>query len=326
MALIKCETLERYTFFFAIYGIYRPSSVLEGLFLEVSMKNLLRLSDLSVDEINEMLDLALACGQGKYDNYLQDKIVANCFFEPSTRTQYSFNTAQLKLGMKVISFNATNSSMKKGESFYDTVKTFESFGIDGIVIRDVKDRYYEELTNINIPIINAGDGSGDHPSQSLLDLLTIRNEFNKFEGLKIAIVGDIKHSRVAHTNIEVMERLGMECYVSGPKEYREDGYNFIEFDKAIEEMDIIMLLRVQHERHEHDMEMSLEEYHQEYGLNSKRVARMKPNAIIMHPAPFNRNVEIADDVVECEKSRIFTQIHNGVLARMAIMLKTVGGM
>ena len=269
------------------------------------MKNLFRLKDLTTKEINDLLDLANECKTGKYDNYLNNKIVANCFFEPSTRTQYSFNTAQLKLGMKVISFNAENSSLKKGETFYDTIKTFESFGIDGIVIRSRENRYYEQLKNISISIINAGDGSCDHPSQSLLDLLTIRNEFGHFEGLKIAIVGDIKYSRVAHTNIEVMERLGMDCYVSGPEEYREEGYKFIDFDQAVEQMDIIMLLRVQHERHEQSMQISVEDYHKYYGLNMERVNRMKDHAIIMHPAPFNRNVEIADDVVECEKSRIF---------------------
>ncbi len=290
------------------------------------MENLFRLKDLTVEEINDILDLANQCKKGKYDNYLQDKIIANCFFEPSTRTQYSFNTAQLKLGMKVISFNSENSSLKKGETFYDTLKTFESFQIDGLVIRDRKDHYYDELTNINIPILNAGDGASDHPTQSLLDLLTIRNEFGHFEGLKIAIVGDIKYSRVAHSNIEVMERLGMECYVSGPEEYREEGYKFIDFDEAIEKMDIIMLLRVQHERHEEKMKISTEEYHQRYGLTMDRVNKMPEHAIIMHPAPFNRMVEIADDVVECSKSRIFKQIENGVLVRMAVILKTIGGL
>lgn len=290
------------------------------------MKNLFRLKDLTVEEINDILDLANQCKEGKYDNYLKDKIIANCFFEPSTRTQYSFNTAQLKLGMKVISFNSENSSLKKGETFYDTLKTFESFQIDGLVIRDRKDHYYDELTNINIPILNAGDGASDHPTQSLLDLLTIRNEFGHFEGLKIAIVGDIKYSRVAHSNIEVMERLGMECYVSGPEEYREEGYKFIDFDEAIEKMDIIMLLRVQHERHEEKMKISTEEYHQRYGLTMDRVNKMPEHAIIMHPAPFNRMVEIADDVVECPKSRIFKQIENGVLVRMAVILKTIGGL
>lgn len=289
------------------------------------MKNLLNLKELSIEEIQSILDLAIECKNGTHNQSLKNKIIANCFFEPSTRTQYSFNTAELKLGMDVISFNPSSSSLNKGESFYDTIKTFESFGIDGIVIRHVEDRYYEQLQNINIPILNAGDGAGDHPTQSLLDLLTIREEFGHFEELKIAIVGDISHSRVAHTNIEVMERLGMKCYVSGPEEYREKGYRFIDFDKAVEEMDIIMLLRVQHERHKNKMQISPQDYRKYYGLNMNRVNRMKDRAIIMHPAPFNRKAEIEDDVVECFKSRIFPQITNGVFVRMAVLLKTVGG-
>lgn len=289
------------------------------------MKDCLRLKDFHIEEILKLLEVAEACRQGEYKEALQGKIVANLFFEPSTRTQYSFNTAEEKLGCKVINFNAQASSMQKGESFYDTVKTFESLGIDALVIRDRQDEYYKPLIGkIKCPILNAGDGSMDHPTQSLLDLLTIKQEFGKFEGLKIAIVGDVKYSRVAHTNIEVMERLGMTCYISGPKEYQEAQYRYIDFEQAVREMDIIMLLRVQHERHEESMKMTKEEYHHAYGLNLERVQQMKETAIIMHPAPFNRNVEIADAVVECEKSRIFKQIENGVYVRMAVLLNAMG--
>ena len=153
--------------------------------------------------------------------------------------------------------------------------------------------------------------------------MTIREQFGHFEGLKIAIVGDVKYSRVAHTNIEVMERLGMKCYISGPEEFREEEYEYIDFETALKEMDIIMLLRVQHERHETAMQITKEEYHQRFGLTMERVHQMKDNAIIMHPAPFNRGVEIADDVVECEKSRIFPQIENGVYVRMAVMMRAL---
>ena len=234
--------------------------------------------------------------------------------------------AEEKLDMKVINFNAQSSSLNKGESFYDTIKTFESFGIDLFVIRHSKTRYYDELKNISIPIINAGDGMGDHPTQSLLDLFTIYEEYGHFEGLKIAIVGDIKHSRVAHTNIEIMTRLGMECYTSGPKEYEEACYNHIPLDKAIKEMDIIMLLRIQNERlgsSEH-LAISNDEYLKNYGLTMDKVNKMKDSAIIMHPAPFNRGVEIADDVVECSKSRIFKQMTNGVYIRMAVVKRSLG--
>lgn len=287
--------------------------------------NVLNLDDFSTKEINEILDLAEEFKNGKKVDYKGEKIVANLFFEPSTRTHYSFDMAALKLGCKTQNFDAVNSSLKKGESLYDTVKTFEMFGVDALVIRHTENEYYKNLIGkINIPILNAGDGTGNHPTQSLLDLLTIRQEFGKFEGLKVVIVGDIKHSRVAHTNFKIMKRLGMEVYTSGPEEYREEGFNFVEFDKIIDKVDVVMLLRVQHERHSEKMNETVEEYHNAYGLNKKRVEQMKEKSIIMHPAPFNRNVEIADDVVECEKSRIFKQVQNGVFVRMALINMVFG--
>lgn len=287
--------------------------------------NVLNLDDFSTKEINEILDLAEEFKNGKKVDYKGEKIVANLFFEPSTRTHYSFDMAALKLGCKTQNFDAGNSSLKKGESLYDTVKTFEMFGVDALVIRHTENEYYNQLVGkVNIPILNAGDGTGNHPTQSLLDLLTIRQEFGKFEGLKVVIVGDIKHSRVAHTNFKVMKRLGMEVYTSGPEEYREEGFNFVEFDEIIGKVDVVMLLRVQHERHSEKMSETVEEYHNAYGLNKKRVEQMKEGSIIMHPAPFNRNVEIADDVVECEKSRIFKQVQNGVFVRMALINMVLG--
>ncbi|HCU07562.1 MAG TPA: aspartate carbamoyltransferase, partial [Clostridiales bacterium] len=156
-------------------------------------------------------------------------------------------------------------------------------------------------------------------TQSLLDLMTIRQEFGDFGGLKICIVGDIVHSRVAHTNIEIMRRLGMEVFTSGPEEFREEGYEFIEFSNAVETMDILMLLRIQHERLAGSMQMSPAEYNKDFGLSIFRTQRMKDRAIIMHPAPFNRGVEIDDEVVEGARSRIFKQIRNGVFARMAVI-------
>lgn len=281
--------------------------------------NILNLDNFSVEEINEILDLAEEFKNGKEVDYKGKKVISNLFFEPSTRTHYSFDMAALRLGCRTQNFDAGNSSLKKGESLYDTVKTFESFGTDAIVIRHVDNEYYKQLEGIKAPILNAGDGTGNHPSQSLLDLLTIRQEFGKFEGLKVVIVGDIKHSRVAHTNFKVMKKLGMEVYTSGPLEYKEEGYNYIELEEILDKVDVVMLLRVQHERHQTEMQETKEEYHKMYGLNRERVARMKENAIIMHPAPFNRGVEIADDVVECEKSRIFKQVQNGVYVRMAMI-------
>lgn len=282
------------------------------------MRNFLTLDDLSEKEILNLVKDALLFKKNEMECDLKGKIIANMFFESSTRTQYSFNTAEEKLGMKVITFNPATSSLNKGESFYDTVKTFESFGIDGMVIRHTNNEYYKELKNIKSVLINAGDGTGNHPSQSLLDLVTIYEQFNKFDNLNIAIVGDILHSRVAHGNLKVMERLGMNTYISGPKEFMDNSSKFIPFKDAITEMDIIMLLRIQRERNA-VKSMSDSEYLENYGLTMDKVNAMKKDAIIMHPAPFNRNVEIADDVVECPKSKIFTQMNNGVYARCSIL-------
>ena len=282
--------------------------------------DVLNLDNYTDNEINYILDQAQAFKDGKQVNYEGKKVIANLFFEPSTRTHYSFDMAALKLGCKTQNFNAGDSSLKKGESLYDTVKTFEMFGVDAVVIRHKENEYYKQLTGkLNIPILNAGDGTGNHPSQSLLDLLTIRQEFEKFEGLKIVIVGDIKHSRVAHTNMKIMKKLGMEVYTSGPEEYKEEGYDYINLDEVIDKVDVVMLLRVQHERHENQMQLTEEEYNKSYGLNEERVKKMKKQSIIMHPAPFNRNVEIADEIVECAQSRIFRQMENGVFVRMALL-------
>ncbi len=283
------------------------------------MKNLFDLSSLSVEEINAILDRARQFANGEKSDAAKGKVVASLFFEPSTRTQNSYSMAVMRLGGQVITFNSEVSSMKKGETFYDTVKVFEALGCDAAIIRHSENEYYKQLTNIKMPILSGGDGTGNHPTQSLLDLLTIKQEFGKFEGLKVCIVGDIVHSRVAHTDIEVMQRLGMEVYTSGPDEFKEEGFNYIDFDKAVKEMDVIMLLRIQHERLSGEMIMTKEDYNKQFGLNMDRVNAMKPGAIIMHPAPFNRGVEIDDDCVECAKSRIFKQMANGVFVRMAVV-------
>lgn len=286
------------------------------------IKHLLNLKDLSVNEILKILDRAKDFITGEKVNY-ENKIIANLFFEPSTRTQNSFEAAEHRLGCKVITFNQSESSIQKGETLYDTVITFTQY-VDAVVIRHSQNKYYEELINhVNIPIINAGDGSGNHPTQSLLDLLTIQQEFNHFKGLKIAIVGDIVHSRVASTNIEIMERLGMEVYLCAPPELQNQDKRFFEIDDVISEVDIVMLLRVQHERHSQVISLSNDEYHRLYGLTVERYQKLKETAIIMHPAPVNRGIEIADCLVECEKSRIFKQMKNGLYIRKAVIERSL---
>ncbi len=288
------------------------------------MKGLCTLKSLSKEKILEIIQYAIRLKQGLSVSY-ENKKMATLFFENSTRTHYSFVTAMMNLGIKVIDFNASISSLAKGETLYDTVRTFEALGMDGVVIRHSKDEYFKELENINIPIFNGGDGKTNHPTQSLLDLMTIYEEFGSFAGLKCCIIGDIAHSRVAHTNIEVMKRLGMEVYVSGPECYYDGSAEWLDLDEALTSCDVIMLLRVQFERLEEDMPYTKEEYHKLFGLTVERVNKMKEKSIILHPAPINRGVEIASEVAECSKSRIYLQMTNGVYIRMAVISMVLDG-
>ncbi len=287
------------------------------------MTGLFNLKQYKTEQIEEILSYSEALKNGLRVSY-PDKKFATLFFENSTRTQNSFVMAMMKLGIQVDQVNIATSSVNKGETLYDTVRTIEAIGFDGVVIRHSENEYYKHLENIQIPIFNAGDGSGSHPTQSLLDLMTIKEEFHSFKGLKCCIIGDIVHSRVAHTNAEIMKRLGMEVSIAGPKEFLDDTAEEISIDEAIEKCDVIMLLRVQFERNA-TLNMTKEEYFEKYGLSMERVKKMKKNAIIMHPAPVNRGIEIGDDVVECEKSRIFPQMTNGVYVRMAVISMVLDG-
>lgn len=282
-------------------------------------RNLFSLRELEINEINSLLNRAMAFKNGEVSHF-PDRIVGNLFFEPSTRTHQSFIMAEKKMGMQNMDLFPEGSSLKKGESLYDTAKTYEAIGADALVIRSKEDKYYEALRGkLSIPVLNGGDGSGDHPTQSLLDLLTIREEFGSFEGLKVLIAGDISHSRVAHSNMEVMERLGMKVYQSAPEVFQEEKRIYHEMDEIIRDMDIVMMLRVQHERHEVKSVVDCESYNRDYGMNERRISLMKPSAILMHPAPVNRGWEVTDEVVECEKSRIMRQMRNGVYVRMAVL-------
>lgn len=291
----------------------------------MNKNSLLRIRDLSKREIQSILKDAQDFDFSHKDWQLpKRKLVANLFFEPSTRTHYSFASAQLQLGCKVEDFTAEGSSVEKGETLYDTVKTFESIGYDAVVIRHKQDEYFNELEDINIPIINAGDGAGNHPTQCLLDLLTIYQEFGSFDGIKLAIIGDIKHSRVAASNKEAMEMLGGECLFAGPSQWQREGYRHVDIDDAIKWADVVMMLRIQKERHSEAMKLSDSEYLNTYGLTKNRVDGMQKHAIIMHPAPVNRGVEIDTDLVEAKNSRIFKQMSNGVLVRKAAIKRAFG--
>lgn len=286
------------------------------------MTNLLSLNDLSVDEINGILNRAEQILEMKDQGWFDPNrtLVANLFFEPSTRTRFSFETAEKRLGFQVLNFSSKTSSTQKGESLYDTVRTMQAIGARAVVIRHQREGYYRELMHgIDIPVLNAGDGAGDHPTQALLDLLTIQQEFLLFKGLTVAIIGDLRYSRVARSDADVLSRLGCRVLLSGPEEWKNDSLpgEHVPVDEAVRAADAVIMLRIQHERHEQAMRMTTEDYHRRYGLTRERASVMKPGSIIMHPGPVNRGVELDSDLVESDRSRYFKQISNGVAVRMA---------
>lgn len=292
------------------------------------IKHFLSLSSLSPSEINSLLDRSHFFSlhhrnPEKVHHLLRHKIIANVFYEPSTRTRCSFEVAAKRLGAEVVNFVPENSSVKKGETVYDTLKSLESLGVEGIVFRHSDDHVFDQLKNkLHLPLLNAGAGKYEHPSQGLLDLFTLREEFKRLEGLKIAICGDVKHSRVAGSLMVAAEKFGMEIFLSGPQslipQTQKSFVREASFDEALTKVDAVMMLRIQLERHE-SLDLKQESYHRDFGMTPERLAKMKKDAIILHPGPFNRGVEISDELVEHPQSRIFKQMENGVYARMAIL-------
>ncbi|RIY38849.1 aspartate carbamoyltransferase catalytic subunit [Psittacicella gerlachiana] len=285
------------------------------------MFNLVQMSDLTDEQIFALIKQALALKAGTDRiQEREDLYVANLFFENSTRTKHSFEIAEKHLKLNIINFETSTSSVNKGESLYDTCKTLEMLGCNLLVIRHGENAYYQQLQGLNIPIVSGGDGSGEHPSQCLLDLMTIYEQFKTFTNLKVAIVGDIKNSRVARSNYYALTRLGAQVSFVCPPEYTDPTLGAsVDFDQIIEQVDVCMMLRVQHERHEQGLSFAAQSYHQQYGLTKERYARLKEQAIILHPAPVNRGVEIDTDLVEAPKSRIFPQMRNGMFMRQAIL-------
>lgn len=286
------------------------------------MKDFISVKDLSATEIVNLLEMANRFRENDY-KISRQLFAANLFFEPSTRTKMSFIVAERKLGIEPLEFHAEMSSMKKGESLYDTARTFEAIGANILVIRHEADDWGKELAaKLSIPVINAGAGKKDHPTQSLLDADTIYQEFGHFNGLHVVIAGDIKHSRVARSNAEMLSKLGANVYFSGAPEFMDEslGYPILPIDEAVEKCDVLMLLRIQHERHDEFVGATMD-YHETYGLTVEREKRMKKHAIIVHPGPVNRGIEITSSLVECKRSRIFKQMENGVYVRMAVLTK-----
>lgn len=284
------------------------------------MENLVSMKDLSANQIHQILKQTQAFRDGTTSTLKNKYMVSNLFFEPSTRTKMSFEMAERKLNLEILPFEAGFSSTLKGETLYDTVKVLESIGLDVLIIRHEQNNYFEELVGkVKPAIINGGDGTGNHPTQSLLDIYTIWQEFGTLQDKVITIVGDINHSRVARSNADALAKLGAQVRFVCPPEWQGEFEAFNEFDEVIEDSDVLMMLRVQHERHGGKTTFSKEQYHHLFGLTIERERKMKKTGIILHPAPFNRGVEIASELVECDRSRIFKQMENGVYVRMAVI-------
>ena len=307
------------------------------------MKNLLSIADLSREEIITILETAgelarVTQGPVKKLPTLRGRTIVNLFFEDSTRTRLSFESAAKKLSADVINFSAKGSSVSKGESLKDTAQTLEAMGADLMVIRHPASGAAQLLANsgwIEAGVVNAGDGTHEHPTQALLDALTIRENFaehgNDFTGLHVAIVGDILHSRVARSNVLLLKAMGAQVTLVAPPTLMPYGVDTwgvataYELDQIIENCDVLMMLRVQSERMNGSFFPSEREYAREYGLNKDRLYRMKPGAIIMHPGPMNRGLEISAEAADSTRSRVLSQVKNGVNVRMAVLYLLLGG-
>ena len=302
------------------------------------IKHLLSMDQLSKDDITHILDTADSLRQVtdrpiKKLPTLRGRTVCNLFYEASTRTRISFELAAKRLSADVINFSAdSKSSVSKGESFKDTAWTLEAMGVDAIVVRHPASGAPQQLAGwVKASVINAGDGSHEHPTQALLDLFSIREHFKDLEGLKVAIVGDVLHSRVARSNVKGLVTMGADVTLVGPptlipREATEWGATVsYDLDEVIEDVDVCYLLRVQQERQSEQLFPSLREYAALWGLDSRRAARLKADALVMHPGPMNRGVEIAAPVSELPRSIILDQVANGLAVRMSLLYLMLGG-
>jgi len=299
-------------------------------------KDLLSIGDLSAEEIYRILDTAEAMreiGQRPIKKVptLRGKTVVNLFYEPSTRTRTSFEIAEKRLSADTLNIAVASSSVLKGETLADTAMNIEAMAPDVIVLRHASSGAGHLLSRIcTSRIINAGDGTHEHPTQALLDAFTIREHKQRIEGLKIVIVGDLLHSRVLRSNVLLLTKLGADVWVCGPSTLIPPGIARLgvrvstSIDQAVAGADVVMMLRIQQERMQGAFFPSLREYFNTFGMTAERVARAKPDAIIMHPGPMNRGVEIASDVADGPGSVILEQVANGVAVRMAVLYLMAG--
>jgi aspartate carbamoyltransferase catalytic subunit len=302
------------------------------------MKGLLGIAELTREEVQAILDRArhFQVGPGqrfrKFD-LLKGRMVVNLFFENSTRTRTSFELAAKGLGADAVSITAQASSVSKGESLVDTLNTLGAMRPDAIIMRHSASGAPHFLQrHLGIPIINAGDGTHEHPTQALLDARTILDRGKSLEGLRVAIIGDIAHSRVARSNVYLLSKYGAEIVLCGPAsllpiELRQlaPGVTLTtDMDEAIRGADVIMMLRVQLER-QHEAAFPAGEYFPFYGLRLEHLKLAKPDAIVMHPGPINRGREISSEVADSQRSAILNQVENGISVRMAVLERVLGG-
>jgi len=304
--------------------------------LKWTRKHLLGLQDLSAEEINIVLDTAesfreVSTRKKKKVPTLTGKVVVMMFVEPSTRTLTSFSLAARRLSADVVGFSKGGSSITKGETLIDTAKNIQAMGIDVIVLRHPAPGAPHLLArNLDASIVNAGDGTHEHPTQGLLDIFTIRDRLKRIEGLTVAIVGDIKYSRVARSNIWGLKKLGARVIVVGPAtlipSHIEDlGVEVCyDLDQVIPECDVINILRIQLERQKSGLFPSIREYARVFGLNTERLSRAKHELLIMHPGPMNRGIEITPEVADGRHSVVLDQVTNGVAVRMAVLYLVAG--
>jgi len=288
--------------------------------------DLLSIDNLSDEQIRSILDRAdthfAANRLGKSSETLAGKILFNLFYENSTRTLMSFSAAAHRIGARVVTLPVAQSSVNKGESLDDTAHTLNAMRPDALVIRHSDNGGPAAVARImDCPVINAGDGTNEHPTQALLDAATIRSHFGKLDGLTVAICGDIRHSRVAHSNALLLPRLGATVRLGGPAMLMPDDLLAPHsVDEAIEGADVVMMLRVQRERLEEDLGDAPGEYLKRYGLTAERLAKAAPNAVVMHPGPMNRGVEIDGAIADDPKQSLITkQVEYGVAVRMACL-------
>jgi len=305
--------------------------------MKLQKKDILGIKDLSIEEINLILDTAdsfveVSTREIKKVPTLRGKTIVNLFYEASTRTRTSFEIAGKRLSADTINISASTSSVVKGETLIDTARNLEAMNPDVIVIRHSAAGAPHLLARLLKPsIINAGDGAHEHPTQALLDMLTIRAKKGKIAGLKVAIVGDIAHSRVARSNIYGLTKMGALVAVAGPAtmlplHIEKMGVAvFRHINEAIQDADIIMMLRVQTEREKQNIFPSLREYAAYFSLNTRNIRRAKDDVLVMHPGPINRGVEISPDIADGPYSIILEQVTNGVAVRMALLYLLTGG-